>query len=88
MKKGFLISLVGGLTPIVVFTTIAMMQLGKYSYTKLGEIVIMIQAGYVILLLLIAILSFILKKRDIALGLLVSFIIGFFVSIVTFGMGL
>ncbi len=88
MKKGFLISLVGGLTPIVVFTTIAMMQLGRYSYTKLGGMVIMVQAGYVILLLLITILFFILKKKDIALGLLVSFIIGFFVSIVTFGMGL
>ena len=88
MKKRFFISLVGGLIPIVIFTTIAMTQLGRYSYTNLGGIIILIQAGYVILLLPTAILLFILRKREIALGLWVSFGIGFFVSLITFGMGL
>lgn len=53
--------------PIVVFTTVAMLQLGTYSYTRLGGTMIMIQAGYVVLLLVITILLFILKKKDIAL---------------------
>ena len=87
-KKGFYLSLVAGLIPIVILTTIAMTQLGRYSYTELGGIIIFIQAGYVILLIPIMILLSILRKREIALGLLVSFGIGFFVALFVIGMGM
>jgi ribosomal protein L40E len=87
-KKGFYISLVAGLMPIVILATIAMTQLGKYSYTKLGGIIIFIQAGYVILLIPITILFSILRKREIASGLRVSFGIGFFVALFIIGMGM
>jgi len=88
MKKCFLVSLISSLTPIIIFTIIAITQLGEYSYTKLGGIVIMIQAGYTVLLLPVTTVFFILKKKDISLGLLVSFFIGLFALIITFGMGL
>ncbi len=84
MKKGLLVSLVAGLIPTVVLTTMAIMQLVN---TRLGGILILFQAGYALLLLLASILLFILKKKDIAKGLLVSFIIGFFVLLVRVGMG-
>ncbi len=87
-KRNFFLSLLAGLIPVVILTTTALTQLGEYSYTRLGGIVIYIQAGYVFLLLLATIVAFILRKKDIAPGLLVSFIIGFFVSLLTFGMGL
>ncbi|MFH0769370.1 MAG: hypothetical protein V1932_07385 [Chloroflexota bacterium] len=88
MKKDFYLSLIAGLIPIVVLTTIAMTQLGRYSYTELGGIIIFIQAGYVILLLPFALIFLLLKKGTIAKGLLASFGIGFFVALIVIGMGL
>jgi hypothetical protein len=64
-------------------------QLGEYSYNELGgKIVVIVQPAYVGLLLLAMIVLFILKKKDIAQGLLVCFIIGICVSILLLGMGL
>jgi hypothetical protein len=88
MGKQYFTSIIGALLPIIVLTTIAMTQLGKYSYTELGGRVVWIQAGYVVLSLPIAILLFIFRKKRVAQGLLVSFGVGFFVSILTLGMGL
>lgn len=88
MKRSSVISLVWGLVPIAIFTVIAMTQLGRYSYTDFGRAIVFIQGGYVLLLLVAAVILFILRKSEIALGLLVSFAIGFFVSIITLGMGL
>ena len=88
MKRSFFISLVGGLIPIAIFTVIAMTQLGRYSYTDFGKTVVFVQAGYVVLLIPAMIALFVLRKRDIGLGLLVSFCVGFFVSLITLGMGL
>ena len=88
MKKEFFIALIASSIPGVILTIIAMTQLGKYSYTELGGIVIFIQATYVILLLLAMIVFFLLRKKKFALGLLASFAIGFFVTLLTFGMGL
>ncbi len=84
MKKGFLVSLIFGLIPTVVLTATVILQLGN---TRLGGMLFMFQAGYVLLLLLATILFFVLKKEDITKGLLVSFIIGFFVSLIRVGMG-
>jgi len=87
-RKEFFLALAGGLAPIVILTGIALSQLGEYSYTKLGVIAIYTQAGYVVLLLLAMIVLFVLRKQNLALGLLTSFGVGFFVAIITFGMGL
>ena len=87
--KSFFISLVGGLIPIVIFTTIAMTQyIGTCCYSTLGEIIVIIQLFYVILLLPITMLFFILRKKKIALGLLVSFVIGGFVAFCVLGKGI
>jgi hypothetical protein len=89
MKKAFLVSSGSGLLPILVLSFIALTQHGEYSYNKLGGIiVIMVQPAYVGLLLLAMIVFFIVKKKDIALGLLVSFGIGVFISLIVLGMGL
>jgi len=74
--------------PIATFTAIALTQLEPWGYEDLGKKIVFVQAGYVILLLPTTIVLFILRKRDIALGLLISFGIGFFFSIITLGMGL
>jgi hypothetical protein len=89
MKKSSLVSLIAGLLPIIILSVIALTQHGEYSYNKLGGlIVVMVQPAYVGLLLLAMIVFFILKKKDVAQGLLISFGIGFFVSIILLGMGL
>ena len=88
MKKPFVLSLIAGLTPIVILTTIALTQLEPWGYYELGRIIVFVQAGYVILLIPTTITFFILRRRDIALGLLVSFGIGFFVALIALGMGL
>ncbi len=87
-RKEYFLALAGGLAPIVVLTGVALSQLGEYSYTKLGAMAIYIQAGYVVLLLLAMIALFMLRKQSLALGVLTSFGVGFFVAIITFGMGL
>ena len=81
-------SLIVSLVPIIIFTIIAMTQLGKYSYTKLGGIIILIQAAYVVLLIPAIIVFLVMRKRAIASGLAISFGIGFFVTLIVFGMGL
>jgi hypothetical protein len=89
MKKGLIVT--SGITflPIVILSILALTQHGEYSYNKLGGIiVIIVLPAYIGLLLLAMVILSILKKKDIALGLLVSFGIGFFVSIILLGMGL
>jgi F0F1-type ATP synthase assembly protein I len=84
MKKALLISL----SPIIVLPILALTQHGEYSYNRLGGVIIYVLAGYVVSLLLASVVLFILRKKEVAKGTLVSFGIGVFVSIVTFGMGL
>jgi hypothetical protein len=84
MKKGLFISIV----PTIVLPIIALTQHGEYAYNKIGGIIIYVLAGYVFSLLLASLVLFIIKKKEIAKGTLVSFGIGVFVSLVTFGMGL
>jgi hypothetical protein len=89
MNKHFLISFCAGLLPVIILSILALSQLGEYSYNKLGGIiVVMVQPAYVGLLFLAMIISFILKKKNIALGFLTSFGVGFFFSIILLGMGL
>lgn len=74
--------------PIVILTIIAMTQLGRYSYTKLGGMIVLAQAAYVALLIPAIIVLLVLRKRGIASGLAITFGIGFFVTLVVLGMGL
>jgi len=87
MRGVFVRSFVVGMIPIIVLTTIALTQLGKFTYTELGRIMLIILAGYIVLLIPICILFFILRKKEIALGLLTSFGIGLFVTLFLAGMG-
>ena len=61
------------------------MQLGN---TKLGGILILYQVGYVLLLLVASILLFVLRKKDVAGGLLAGFAVGLFVLVVRVGIGI
>ena len=87
MIRSFLISLVAGLIPIIVLFTMAIIQFVRYGYTRLVETILLIQIGYVILLIPIMIIFFVRRKNGIALGVLVSLVIGFFVAGATMFMG-
>jgi hypothetical protein len=84
MKKGLTISLV----PIIVLPILALTQHGEYSYNNLGVVMIYVLAGYVMSLLFVSVVLLLIKKKETAKGTLVSFGIGVFVLLVTFGMGL
>ena len=89
MKKSFLFYFLVAVSPVIILTALALSQHGEYAYNKLGGIiVVMVQPAYVGLLLLAMIVSFILKKKTIAFGLLAAFGAGFFVSVIALGMGL
>jgi hypothetical protein len=88
MKHPFLLSLFGGLAPVILLAIAALTQHGHYSYNSLGGIFIFIEAGYVILLLPVSIILLLFKKKKVGFGLLACFGIGFFITLVSFGMGL
>ncbi len=85
MKKDFLVSLALGLIPTVGLTSMAIMNIGN---TKLGGILFKYQAGYALVLLFASILLRVLKNENIAKGLLVSFIVAVFVSLIRVGWGI
>ena len=81
-------SLILSLAPIVLLTIIALTQLGEYSYTRLGGVIVWTQAAYVVLLVPAIVVFLVLRKKEIASGLAITFGIGFFVTLVILGMGL
>jgi hypothetical protein len=75
MKKllWFFISFLASLVPIVILTTLAKNQLGWAGYSSAGWTIIWIQFGYTIVLLLLSIYFFIVRRGYIGGGLLLSF---------------
>lgn len=80
-------SLTISLIPIIILTIIAMTQTGEYSSDGLGAIIVLAQVAYLILLIPAIITLLVLRKREIASGLAITFSIGLVVTIIILGMG-
>ena len=81
VKIGLLVSFVAGLVPTAIVTAVGIVQ---HEDTSLPGILTKYHVGYLLLLLFASIVLYVLRKRNVALGLLLSVAVG---ALVLIGMG-